>query len=230
MTFARLRLLMLVVLGGAVINALIGTAFAIWQPRWRHECAQSELLGNQRENEQLLRERVEFDEIFPQRLRRSAHYRATAIGWDVNHSYGDAAMRPAPHLVVEVRELRTGWPLPSWQGEHRWVRYPASEESEYVTAVRVANPQPSAGEGEVDFNFVPFGILPVGFAVNTLIYAVALGSAMLLSRVAVRWIRLRRGRCPRCAYPIGISSTCTECGEVLTKRGRAPLATAGSKD
>jgi hypothetical protein len=229
MTFTRLRLLLLIVLGGAVINSMIGAALAIWQPPWRHENAQSDLLGYQRENEQILRERIEFDETFPQRLRRSAHYRATAVGWDIDHYYGDAAMGRSPQLIVEVRVLRTGWPLPSWHGEHRWARYPDSENSDYVTALRVADPEPSAGEGGVEFNFVPFGILPVGFAVNTLIYTVALGSMLFLSRATRRWIRSRRGRCPRCAYPIGTSDTCTECGEALTKRGRAALAVAGSK-
>ena len=33
-----------------------------------------------------------------------------------------------------------------------------------------------------------------------------------------RFLRVRRGLCPKCAYPMGESSVCTECGKPLAKR------------
>ncbi len=35
-----------------------------------------------------------------------------------------------------------------------------------------------------------------------------------------RFLRVRRGLCPKCAYPMGESSVCTECGCGLPKRAR----------
>ncbi len=35
-----------------------------------------------------------------------------------------------------------------------------------------------------------------------------------------RFLRVRRGLCPKCAYPMGESSVCTECGRALPKRAR----------
>ncbi len=56
-----------------------------------------------------------------------------------------------------------------------------------------------------------------GLAVNTLFYA-----ALLWLPFAVRqWIRMWRGLCPRCGYPMGESDLCTECGKPLPGRAKA---------
>ncbi len=64
---------------------------------------------------------------------------------------------------------------------------------------------------------LPWRPLPLGFAINTLFYAAILwlfpGSFALR-----RFLRLRRGLCPKCAYPIGESAVCTECGKPLPPR------------
>ncbi len=62
--------------------------------------------------------------------------------------------------------------------------------------------------------------LPWGFLANTLIYA-ALVYALLAfaTRIIRRDVRrLRRGLCPKCAYPMGSSTVCTECGRPLPAR------------
>lgn len=63
-------------------------------------------------------------------------------------------------------------------------------------------------------------IIPLwpGFVANTLLYAGGAYGLLRLPRRFRAWTRRRRGLCPRCAYPIGTSPTCTECG--------APLAIA----
>ncbi len=35
-----------------------------------------------------------------------------------------------------------------------------------------------------------------------------------------RFLRVRRGLCPTCAYPMGESAVCTECGRDVPKRAR----------
>ena len=60
-------------------------------------------------------------------------------------------------------------------------------------------------------------LLPIwpGFAVNTLFYTTILWLLLLGPFALRRFLRLRRGLCPRCAYPMGESSVCTECGRAL---------------
>jgi len=64
-----------------------------------------------------------------------------------------------------------------------------------------------------------------GLAVNTLLTAV-IGWLLIcgpsaLGRLIRRFIRIRRGLCPACAYLTGASAVCTECGKPLPVRARA---------
>ena len=59
-----------------------------------------------------------------------------------------------------------------------------------------------------------------GFAVNTIFYSTLLWLLIPGPFVLRRFLRLRRGLCPKCAYPMGESSVCTECGCGLPKRAR----------
>ncbi len=65
-----------------------------------------------------------------------------------------------------------------------------------------------------------------GFAANTVFYMTILATLWLLIRVGYfyafrRLIRQRRGLCPACAYPMGESDVCTECGKALPGRTEA---------
>ena len=42
-----------------------------------------------------------------------------------------------------------------------------------------------------------------------------------------RFLRLRRGLCPKCAYPMGESPVCSECGKALPKRAVGSLSLPG---
>ncbi len=59
-----------------------------------------------------------------------------------------------------------------------------------------------------------------GFALNTILYAALLWLPFAPFALR-RLIRRRRGLCPKCAYPMGESAVCTECGEELPGRVRA---------
>jgi hypothetical protein len=62
--------------------------------------------------------------------------------------------------------------------------------------------------------------LPVwpGFAINTLFYAGILWMVFAAPFALRRRRRIKRGVCPACAYPVGASDVCTECGKpVRTK-------------
>ncbi len=65
-------------------------------------------------------------------------------------------------------------------------------------------------------------LIPIwhGFAVNTIFYAALLWLLIPGPFALRRFLRLRRGLCPKCAYPMGESSVCTECGKPLPRRVR----------
>ncbi len=69
--------------------------------------------------------------------------------------------------------------------------------------------------------FVPLRPIWPGFAVNTIFYAAILWPLICGPVALRRFLRVRRGLCPKCAYPMGESSVCTECGGALAKRAVA---------
>ncbi len=72
----------------------------------------------------------------------------------------------------------------------------------------------------LDFRALPLRPIRPGFAVNTFFYAGILWLLIPGPFALRRLIRRRRGLCPKCAYPMGESEVCTECGRDLPKRVR----------
>jgi hypothetical protein len=68
---------------------------------------------------------------------------------------------------------------------------------------------------------LPIRPLWAGLAINTSIYTLVL--TIILNRLLAlrRRLRLWRGLCPNCLYPIGQSSRCTECGAPVHGRRRS---------
>ncbi len=60
-----------------------------------------------------------------------------------------------------------------------------------------------------------------GFAINTIFYAAVLWLLIAVPFALRRRLRVQRGLCEKCAYPIGSSPVCTECG------GTLPLPSGG---
>jgi hypothetical protein len=67
---------------------------------------------------------------------------------------------------------------------------------------------------------LPLRPIWLGFAVNTIFYAAILWLLIPGPFALRRLIRRRRGLCPKCAYPMGDSEVCTECGRELPSRAR----------
>ena len=67
---------------------------------------------------------------------------------------------------------------------------------------------------------LPLAPISTGFAVNTLFYAAILWLLIPGPFALRRFIRVRRSLCPKCAYPMGESAVCTECGKDLPMRVR----------
>ena len=60
-----------------------------------------------------------------------------------------------------------------------------------------------------------------GFAANTIFYAGIAAMLVYNPWVIRRLLRHRRRLCPSCAYPMGRSAVCTECGRALPGRAEA---------
>ena len=58
-----------------------------------------------------------------------------------------------------------------------------------------------------------------GFLLNTFFYASVVWLLIPGPFALRRFLRVRRGLCQKCAYPMGESAICSECGKPLAKRG-----------
>ncbi len=90
----------------------------------------------------------------------------------------------------------SGWPMISM-----WCEY--ADGREVIRGLALERDQTPA---------MPLDAIWPGFAVNTLFYATILWLLIPGPFALQRFLRARRGLCPRCAYPMGESAVCTECG------------------
>ena len=61
--------------------------------------------------------------------------------------------------------------------------------------------------------FIPLRPVWPGFAINTIFYATILWVLFAAPFQFRRYRRIKHGQCPACAYPVGSSDVCTECGK-----------------
>lgn len=117
--------------------------------------------------------------------------------------------RPATHAAFVHR---AGWPALGLRYTSLW------DGRETMTgAVRLRHP--------IGYSvFLPVAPAWPGFAVNTAVYGSGAWLLATLPGMAHRRRRVRRGLCPSCAFPVGHSALCTECGGPLHARA----ATAGA--
>jgi len=116
---------------------------------------------------------------------------------------------------------KAGWPTPSVCGHWQWDgRNPSGEEDRFVGALAVPEwAKPNEGARRL-IDFVPYGPLWPGFAINTVFYGVIVWLLFAGPFVVRRWRRIRRGLCPKCAYdlrgrPPKDAEKCPECGSIV---------------
>ena len=108
-----------------------------------------------------------------------------------------------------VTRLRSGLPMPSMEGAV-WFNS-RSVWPIYDAAIKLPH------DDELSPTLLLRPIWP-GFAVNTVFYAMVLWLLIPGPFVLRRFIRVKRGLCSACAYPIGESDVCSECGKALPRR------------
>ena len=119
---------------------------------------------------------------------------------------------PAPvFILVQWGRYAVGWPTDALGYTYAW-------DVRRILAGADSVPHPlDSGVRRVH----PLRPIWPGFAVNTLFYAAVfwlLICGPFVPRRLIRHLRRRRGHCPACAYPMGESDTCTECGRELPNR------------
>ncbi len=112
--------------------------------------------------------------------------------------------------------LQVGWPTFALRSEPPPGTYSVPQRRSYPSHSFVVT-STGRSRGELVLSLRP--IWP-GFTVNTVFYAVILWLLILGPFVLRRFIRARRGLCPKCAYPMGESPICSECGKALPQRAR----------
>jgi hypothetical protein len=127
---------------------------------------------------------------------------------DSVHEVGFDTTLVAP-LCVRVS---AGWPWTALVGERRiaGVRPTSGEtvfDNDWMFGVRLP--------GDVLARDLPLEPMPVGFALNALVFAAVVWLLLLAPFATRRMLRRRRGLCERCGYPRGESARCSECGETL---------------
>jgi len=115
--------------------------------------------------------------------------------------------------------IRAGWPKLAMEG------YEVRHTSVFLSAH--PNRRPIESTIKLGKQFMPSMPLFPGFAVNTLFYAGVLWVVFCSPFALRRMIRRRRGRCAQCAYPIGQSPVCTECGAAHAAVPPTPRRGAG---
>ena len=112
----------------------------------------------------------------------------------------EATPEAAACVVLEAR----GWPMPALERRLVFPRVIVPSRAQPASPFAWALPV-----GDARLPLVPTW---PGFLVDTLLYT-ALGLVVLRGLDHLRRARRRRrGRCPACGYPVGSSSTCSECG------------------
>jgi hypothetical protein len=129
---------------------------------------------------------------------------------------------PGDGQYTDMFIFRAGWPslsmggiaMRAWENEETFVR------KTFGVALRedAWQPHPDVyGFGPVEAvrRSLPFYPVWSGFAINTLFYAAIVWLLLAVPGTVRRWRRIKRGLCPACAYPVGDSAVCTECGRAL---------------
>ena len=133
----------------------------------------------------------------------------------VTYSHPRLLSRDPPRGYFTLRRDRLGFPSRCLEAEVQ-VRRPLLREFTGQRVERLgALRAPPSWRPRSPIALLPLRPIWPGFAVNTLLYATLLWLLIPGPFALRRFLRLRRGLCPKCAYPIGESSVCTECGGAL---------------
>ena len=150
---------------------------------------------------------LRFDDLLPP---------VTGIRQDISNFEARAAESDHPGFLYWDGR---GWPFISMACHWPWFQQITIPDPPIASGIALSSPSArNAWPYEVhELHALPLRAVWPGFAINTLFYAVILWLLFAAPFALRRRIRVRRGMCPACAYPVGDSDVCTECGRPLIK-------------
>jgi hypothetical protein len=150
---------------------------------------------------------------------------------DVDASHFNRSSGSWGPLMYEMTIVRVGWPMAAlkWRIDRdSTYRRTGTFGTKLIGGIAFdKNLAHRVGAG-LDLR-LPLVPLWPGFLLNSLLYAATAAPLMLYianrMRAALTWmrglLRLKRGLCPMCGYPVGLSNVCTECGTAIEVRSRS---------
>ncbi len=141
--------------------------------------------------------------------------RGSGFGVDFDYLAAVHKIMDDNYYIYRIAIYDRGWPDRSLRAEWKGVLTSTVNVGEWRGALNLPWRRPG--------NELPLPLKPLwpGFAVNTIFYATLLWLLIPGPFALRRFLRVRRGLCPKCAYPIGESTVCSECGEPLRKHAVA---------
>ena len=193
---------------GAVVNVAVAWAIAIWS------CPIPTCIENFREVDQSDIESLWQHYGQPSWPSLSGGMRLSAAGKTITEVDGWMYLRG--HRSFQLTRYEMGWPGRAMRYvDLLWGSGGFSPNWEIAEGCYLQDGIPWVARRRI---ILPLAPIWPGFAVNTIFYA-ALVWLLIPGPFALRrFLRVRRGLCPKCAYPMGESSVCTECGCELPKR------------
>jgi hypothetical protein len=202
---------------GAIINIAVAWGCVQWVERMEYEAPTSldaMKFWNTHPIRSELWERARFD--FP-RVRTLVH---DGVGVRQEIDWANAWQTDVGLHVGTSLNVRAGWPSKSLRGHAVFLRAPVDHWTHEDLIANAYSTGDRYGRGWRDFPTQPIWS---GWALNTLFYAGILwgGWLMFAAPFALRRRRrIKRGLCPACAYPLGDSAVCTECGTPVAPPAR----------
>jgi len=218
----RISILLILLLAGAVVNVAVAWGCAFWvNPTWNLDPASAHIFlpGEVRS---VLRIDLVVVTHFEAAIVRDASFQrrdsSEVTPEQLSPDWANLGA-PSPELrtadtperkrLQEARHLlASGWPLRALWAESLGV----------IVIDEGSRRRLSSQGGYIDIRLPDWPgnhrrVLPLrpiwrGFAINTLFYAALLWLPFVLRR----FVRLKRGLCPACAYPRAESDVCSECG------------------
>jgi len=123
-------------------------------------------------------------------------------------------------MTIPIGHMARGWPMLSM-----WCAFEQGTHGPVRGGIHLGHKQTPDTFIVTDL-VLPLRPIWTGFAVNSLLYASLAWMIITLPLAWRRGRRIRRGLCAACAYPVGSSPVCTECGEPVDL-GSARSSAAG---
>ncbi|TVQ58055.1 MAG: hypothetical protein EA377_00400 [Phycisphaerales bacterium] len=199
---------LLLLIGGAIVNVAVAWAAHLYAPLEIGERPEHRYWQSFAERNHSFHDDIARPMLLPT-------YTRSGIGVEINLIDAHVVGSGIPLLGTGSFIIHTqcGWPALSMVGwiEHQEkYRFCRPLEGYPVRAAHIFRPD--------CVDCLPLRPIFPGFAINTLFYALLLWLLLFAPFAARRMIRCRRGLCAKCAYPVGVSPVCTECGAAVPRK------------